>query len=88
VNVFKISKNDGPQEIYEVTFAVWLLTFDKEIAVQLDRKYKIIPTLVELAKTAVKEKVTRIVVAIFKVKKKKKKKEDKIDGVLNIKMVQ
>ncbi|KAI8876435.1 ARM repeat-containing protein [Backusella circina FSU 941] len=66
INVFKKSKNDGPQEIYEVTFVIWLLTFDKEIAVQLDRKYKIIPTLVELAKTAVKEKVSRIVIAIFK----------------------
>ncbi|KAI8981728.1 ATPase V1 complex subunit H [Mycotypha africana] len=56
----------GPQEIYELSFTIWLLTFDQEIAKQLDRKCCIIPTLVELAKTTVKEKVVRVIIATFR----------------------
>ncbi|KAI8064318.1 armadillo-type protein [Gilbertella persicaria] len=59
-------KNVGPQKIYEITFAIWLLTFDKDIAKNLDKKCQVIPTLVDLAKFAVKEKVIRVVIATFK----------------------
>lgn len=77
-----------PQVLYEIVFAIWLLTFDTGIATNLNRyilqleflpryllrhlffsrKYDVIPTLVEIAKTAVKEKVIRVVVATFKVR--------------------
>ncbi|KAL9554891.1 hypothetical protein MBANPS3_002601 [Mucor bainieri] len=60
------SRNLGPQKIYELAFAVWLLTFDTEIAKNLDKKCQIIPTLVELAKSAVKEKIIRVIIATFR----------------------
>ncbi|KAF1804606.1 ATPase, V1 complex, subunit H [Mucor lusitanicus] len=60
------SRNLGPQKIYELTFAIWLLTFDTEIAKNLDKKCQIIPTLVELAKSAVKEKIIRVIIATFR----------------------
>ncbi|KAI8393735.1 armadillo-type protein [Radiomyces spectabilis] len=58
--------NNNPQKVYEITFAIWLLTFDDEIAAQLNRKHDVLPSLVDIAKHAVKEKVIRVVVAIFK----------------------
>ncbi|KAI8378858.1 ATPase V1 complex subunit H [Choanephora cucurbitarum] len=68
VNILKKTqeKNAGPQKAYEIMFALWLLTFNKTIAENLDRKCRIIPTLVSLAKFAVKEKVVRVVIATFK----------------------
>ena len=60
------TKNVGPQKIYELTFAIWLLTFDTDIAKNLDRKCQIIPTLVELAKSALKEKIIRVIIATFR----------------------
>ncbi|KAI9274571.1 armadillo-type protein [Phascolomyces articulosus] len=65
INVLK-KGHSNPQVIYETVFALWLLTFDQEIATNLNRKYDVIPTLVEVAKTAVKEKIIRVVVSIFK----------------------
>lgn len=52
---------------YELVFAIWLLTFDRDIAANLNQKYDVIPTLIEVAKQAVKEKIIRVVVATFKV---------------------
>lgn len=52
---------------YEIVFAIWLLTFDRDIAANLNKKYDVIPTLIEVAKQAVKEKIIRVVVATFKV---------------------
>ncbi|KAG0179240.1 H(+)-transporting V1 sector ATPase subunit H [Apophysomyces sp. BC1034] len=65
VNILKTGSSN-PQQVYEVTFAIWLLTFDKEIAANLNRKYDVIPTLIDIAKSAVKEKIIRVVVATFK----------------------
>lgn len=69
VNILKNAqtRNVGPQKIYELAFAIWLLTFDTEIAKNLDKKCQIIPTLVELAKSAVKEKIIRVIIATFRV---------------------
>ncbi|KAI9322897.1 armadillo-type protein [Dichotomocladium elegans] len=58
--------SSNPQVLYELCFAIWLLTFDQEIAANLNRKYDVIPTLIEVAKSAVKEKVIRVIVATFK----------------------
>ncbi|EPB90895.1 hypothetical protein HMPREF1544_02313 [Mucor circinelloides 1006PhL] len=68
VNILKNAqtRNVGPQKIYELAFAIWLLTFDTEIAKNLDKKCQIIPTLVELAKSAVKEKIIRVIIATFR----------------------
>ncbi|GAA5806858.1 hypothetical protein MFLAVUS_000206 [Mucor flavus] len=64
VNILK--KSTAPQKVYELTFAVWLLSFDIEVAKNLDRRCQVIPTLIELAKSAVKEKVIRVIIATFR----------------------
>lgn len=66
VNILK--KSSAPQKVYELTFAVWLLSFDIEVAKNLDRRCQVIPTLIELAKSAVKEKVIRVIIATFRVR--------------------
>lgn len=65
VNILK--KSTAPQKVYELTFAIWLLSFDTEVAKNLNRKCQVIPTLVEMAKAAVKEKVIRVIIATFRV---------------------
>lgn len=66
VNILK-KGSSNPQVTYEIVFAIWLLTFDRDIAANLNKKYDVIPTLIEVAKHAVKEKIIRVVVATFKV---------------------
>lgn len=51
---------------YQLAFCFWLLTFDVEIASQFNKRFSIIPLLTELARSAVKEKVIRILVATFR----------------------
>ncbi|KAJ2449088.1 H(+)-transporting V1 sector ATPase subunit H [Coemansia sp. RSA 2336] len=53
------------QTQYEVVFCLWLLTFGRNEAVTLDRRYDVVPTLVEIARGAVKEKVVRVIVATW-----------------------
>ncbi|CDH54650.1 atpase v1 complex subunit h [Lichtheimia corymbifera JMRC:FSU:9682] len=65
VNILK-KGSSNPQVTYEIVFAIWLLTFDRDIAANLNKKYDVIPTLIEVAKQAVKEKIIRVVVATFK----------------------
>ena len=63
---------------YHTLLVVWLITFEKKIASELNkyllplsgadsRKHDIIPILVEISKTAIKEKVNRLVIGIFRV---------------------
>ncbi|KAJ3526602.1 hypothetical protein NM688_g8243 [Phlebia brevispora] len=58
--------NPGPQMCYQIGFCFWLLTFEQEIAEQLNKKYDIIPLLTDVAKAAVKEKVIRVIIATFR----------------------
>lgn len=62
-----LKKSNTPQKMYELTFAVWLLSFDQEVAKNLDRKCHVIPTLVDMAKSVVKEKIIRVIMATFRV---------------------
>jgi V-type H+-transporting ATPase subunit H len=55
-----------PQMSYQVSFCFWLLSFEQDIAEQINKKYDIIPLLINVAQTAVKEKVIRVVVATFR----------------------
>ncbi|KAI8880611.1 ATPase V1 complex subunit H [Backusella circina FSU 941] len=55
-----------PQLQYQIIFCLWLLTFEKEIAANINEKYDIIPLLVEISKSAVKEKVIRVSVATLR----------------------
>ncbi|KAG2182831.1 hypothetical protein INT44_005812 [Umbelopsis vinacea] len=56
----------GPQMQYQVIFCIWLLTFDAQIASTINRQYDIIPLLIDIAKSALKEKVIRVVIASFR----------------------
>ncbi|KAI8074348.1 ATPase V1 complex subunit H [Gilbertella persicaria] len=55
-----------PQIQYQIIFCLWLLTFEPEIAANINEKYDIIPLLVEIAKSAIKEKVIRVSVATLR----------------------
>ncbi|KAJ2310111.1 H(+)-transporting V1 sector ATPase subunit H [Coemansia sp. RSA 2705] len=53
------------QTQYEVVFSLWLLTFERSVAVALDKRLDVVPVTVEIARAAVKEKVVRIIVALW-----------------------
>ncbi|TFK42799.1 armadillo-type protein [Crucibulum laeve] len=61
-----LKQSPGPQMSYQVAFCLWLLSFEQNIAEQINRKFDIIPILVDVAQGAVKEKVIRVVVATFR----------------------
>ncbi|KAJ2825180.1 H(+)-transporting V1 sector ATPase subunit H [Coemansia sp. 'formosensis'] len=54
-----------PQTQYEVVFCLWLMSFERSIAASLDRRLDVIALTAEIARSAVKEKVVRIVVALW-----------------------
>ncbi|KAJ2077832.1 H(+)-transporting V1 sector ATPase subunit H [Coemansia sp. RSA 988] len=54
-----------PQTQYEAIFCLWLLTFERTIAAMLNKKYDVIPTMVEIARSTVKEKVIRVIVSTW-----------------------
>ncbi|KAJ3258864.1 H(+)-transporting V1 sector ATPase subunit H [Boothiomyces macroporosus] len=56
----------SPQVQYQAIYSIWLLSFVKEIAADLEKKYHVIPVLRDIAKSAIKEKVVRIVISTFK----------------------
>ncbi|KAI9499954.1 H(+)-transporting V1 sector ATPase subunit H [Coemansia spiralis] len=60
-----LSTGRAPQTQYEVCFILWLLTFEPHIARRVDKDYNIVPHLVEIARSAVKEKVVRMVVSVW-----------------------
>jgi V-type H+-transporting ATPase subunit H len=55
------------QMSYQISFCFWLLTFDSEIAAQIDKRYVIIPLLVDIAQGAPKEKIIRVIMGTFRV---------------------
>ncbi|KAI0079017.1 ATPase V1 complex subunit H [Panus rudis PR-1116 ss-1] len=61
-----LKQNPGPQMSYQIGFCFWLLTFEQEIAEQINKKFDIIPLLTNVAQTAVKEKVIRVIIATFR----------------------
>ncbi|KAF5330527.1 hypothetical protein D9619_005684 [Psilocybe cf. subviscida] len=61
-----LKRNPTPQMSYQVAMCLWLLSYETSIAQQINKKYDIIPILVEVAQNAVKEKVIRVIVATFR----------------------
>ncbi|KAI8089241.1 ATPase, V1 complex, subunit H [Halteromyces radiatus] len=61
-----LDKSATPQMQYQVIFCLWLLTFEPSIAAEINEKYDIIPTLVDIAKGAIKEKVIRVAIATLR----------------------
>jgi len=50
---------------YQLTFCLWVITFNHELAHKMTR-YNVIPTLADILSESVKEKVTRIILAVFR----------------------
>ncbi|KAF3910274.1 hypothetical protein ABW21_db0205415 [Orbilia brochopaga] len=53
------------QLLYHVLVAIWELSFEETIAEELDEKYDLILPLVHLLRSAIKEKILRVCLAIF-----------------------
>lgn len=50
---------------YQLTFCIWVLTFNPNLSERMN-KFNVIPILADILSDSVKEKVTRIVVAVFR----------------------
>ncbi|XP_013380554.1 V-type proton ATPase subunit H-like [Lingula anatina] len=55
----------GFQIQYQLTFCLWCMTFNPELAEKMN-KYNVIPILADILGESVKEKVTRIILATFR----------------------
>ncbi|KAI7942241.1 hypothetical protein MJO28_012268, partial [Puccinia striiformis f. sp. tritici] len=66
IEMMKTAGRMTAQIQYQLAFCFWLLTFDVGIASQFNKRFAVIPLLTELARSAVKEKVIRILVATFR----------------------
>ncbi|KAF9264948.1 ATPase, V1 complex, subunit H [Marasmius fiardii PR-910] len=61
-----LKRKPGPQMSYQVAFSFWLLSFEQNVAEEINKKFDIVPLLVKVAQEAVKEKVIRVIVATFR----------------------
>ncbi|ORZ40606.1 ATPase, V1 complex, subunit H [Catenaria anguillulae PL171] len=61
-----LSGQASPQIQYQVIFSLWLLSFEKDVAKEIEAKFHIITPLTDIAKGAIKEKVIRVVMALFR----------------------
>ncbi|KND02681.1 H(+)-transporting V1 sector ATPase subunit H [Spizellomyces punctatus DAOM BR117] len=65
VGILKKGSSNAQMQ-YQVIYTLWLLTLIREIAADLQRKFDVVPVFIEIAKAAIKEKVTRVVVATLR----------------------
>ncbi|CAI2184745.1 3034_t:CDS:10 [Funneliformis geosporum] len=65
VNLLKV-RNPTPQMQYQIIFCFWLLTFERAVSLEFNKKYDLIPTLINIAKGAIKEKIIRVIIGTFK----------------------
>lgn len=67
--ILEILKNVSisPQIQYQCISCVWLLSFVPQGAADFSKVYQVVPVLKDIAKTAIKEKVIRVIIATFKV---------------------
>uniref|UniRef100_A0A3Q2TF03 V-type proton ATPase subunit H n=1 Tax=Fundulus heteroclitus TaxID=8078 RepID=A0A3Q2TF03_FUNHE len=61
-----LSNKCGFQLQYQMIFCIWLLAFSPQLCEQL-RRYNVVPALSDILQESVKEKVTRIILAAFRV---------------------
>ncbi|WWD20731.1 hypothetical protein CI109_105207 [Kwoniella shandongensis] len=61
-----LKTNPNPQAQYWAITCLWQLSFEQVAAEGLDKKYDVVAVLTNVAKAAVKEKVTRVVIATFR----------------------
>lgn len=51
---------------YEILFCIWLISFDSEVSIALVRELNTVPILMDICKNAIKEKIIRICISIFR----------------------
>ncbi|KAI9179473.1 H(+)-transporting V1 sector ATPase subunit H [Blastocladiella emersonii ATCC 22665] len=56
----------SPQQQYQVIFCLWLLSFESDAAKEMEGKFHVVTPLTDIAKGAIKEKVIRVVLALFR----------------------
>ncbi|KAN0128507.1 ATPase V1 complex subunit H [Lactarius tabidus] len=61
-----LKSNNSPQMNYQVGFCFWLLTFEEDIAEQINKRYDVIPLFISVAQAAAKEKVVRVIIATLR----------------------
>ncbi|GAA5913427.1 H(+)-transporting V1 sector ATPase subunit H [Sporobolomyces salmoneus] len=61
-----LKSNPSPQMQYQLGFCFWLLSFDTPVAENINSKYNLIPLLLDLARSAIKEKILRIVLSTYR----------------------
>jgi len=65
INVL-VKKNPNSQLQYQLIFSIWLLTFEESICAEINKTHNVIPVLIDIAKSAIKEKVVRVVLQAFR----------------------
>ncbi|XP_059485740.1 V-type proton ATPase subunit H isoform X1 [Neocloeon triangulifer] len=60
-----LSARQNFQIQYQLIFCLWVLTFNPELAGRMNR-YNVIPILADILSDSVKEKVTRIILAVYR----------------------
>ncbi|XP_023684362.1 V-type proton ATPase subunit H isoform X1 [Paramormyrops kingsleyae] len=60
-----LSSKCGFQLQYQMIFCLWLLAFSPQMCEHL-RRYNVVPVLADILQESVKEKVTRIILAVFR----------------------
>ncbi|KAI9342750.1 armadillo-type protein [Zopfochytrium polystomum] len=57
-----LKKNStNAQMQYQIIYCMWLMSFSEEVAADIQRRYEVLPTFIDIAKVAIKEKVVRVI---------------------------
>ncbi|TIB61652.1 hypothetical protein E3P78_02724 [Wallemia ichthyophaga] len=54
-----------PQTTYNIIYSIWIISFDSSLCARFNTDHQIIPHLANVAKTSIKEKVVRLILATF-----------------------
>ncbi|KAJ3106593.1 H(+)-transporting V1 sector ATPase subunit H [Phlyctochytrium planicorne] len=62
-NLVELLRKNGQsaQMQYQVIYCLWLMTFNDDVSADLQRKHNVLPLFIEIAKSAIKEKVVRVI---------------------------
>ncbi|OLY85386.1 V-type proton ATPase subunit H [Smittium mucronatum] len=62
----QVIKVSVAQTQYDIGYILWLLTFDQDISSSINKRYDIIPSIIKIARSTLKEKVIRIMIFTLK----------------------
>lgn len=65
VLLLDVAKTRAIQLQYQAILCIWILSFDPHLAGQLQSRYEVIPLLLDICRTAVKEKIIRVCLAVW-----------------------